>query len=190
MTNDKNGTMKTPIQALDDRRRQQGDRVAMVQPLGGDKVRSYTWEEVADEAYRMAGYLQAQGVQTGDRVALVSKNCAEWIMADLAIWIAGGVSVPLYPTLVADSVKLILEHSESKILFVGKLDDWDMMKDGLPLTSNRSPFPWPRTRCSPRHRCGPTSSPNRLPCRSRRTLARRISPPSSIPPAPPACPRA
>ena len=103
----------------------------MVQPLGGDKVRSYTWEEVADEAYRMAGYLQAQGVQTGDRVALVSKNCAEWIMADLAIWIAGGVSVPLYPTLVADSVKLILEHSESKILFVGKLDDWDMMKDGV-----------------------------------------------------------
>ncbi|MBF1802785.1 AMP-binding protein [Alloalcanivorax profundimaris] len=131
MTNDKNGTMKTPIQALDDRRRQQGDRMAMVQPLGGDKVRSYTWEEVADEAYRMAGYLQAQGVQTGDRVALVSKNCAEWIMADLAIWIAGGVSVPLYPTLVADSVKLILEHSESKILFVGKLDDWDMMKDGV-----------------------------------------------------------
>ena len=46
MTNDKNGTMKTPIQALDDRRRQQGDRMAMVQPLGGDKVRSYTWEEV------------------------------------------------------------------------------------------------------------------------------------------------
>lgn len=131
MTNDKNGTMKTPIQALDDRRRQQGDRVAMVQPLGGDKVRRYTWEQVADEAYRMAGYLQAQGVQTGDRVALVSKNCAEWIMADLAIWIAGGVSVPLYPTLVADSVKLILEHSESKILFVGKLDDWDIMKDGV-----------------------------------------------------------
>ncbi|MAO60567.1 MAG: AMP-binding acetyl-CoA synthetase [Alcanivorax sp.] len=131
MTNDKNGTMKTPIQALDDRRSRQGDQVAMVQPLGGDKVRSYTWEEVADEAYRMAGYLQALGVQTGDRVALVSKNCAEWIMADLAIWIAGGVSVPLYPTLVADSVKLILEHSESKILFVGKLDDWDMMKDGV-----------------------------------------------------------
>tara|TARA_B100000614_G_scaffold132728_1_gene118277 strand:+ start:820 stop:2484 length:1665 start_codon:yes stop_codon:yes gene_type:complete len=123
--------MKTPIQALDDRRSRQGDQVAMVQPLGGDKVRSYTWEEVADEAYRMAGYLQALGVQTGDRVALVSKNCAEWIMADLAIWIAGGVSVPLYPTLVADSVKLILEHSESKILFVGKLDDWDMMKDGV-----------------------------------------------------------
>nr|WP_238400860.1 AMP-binding protein [Alloalcanivorax marinus] len=123
--------MKTPIQALDDRRRLQGDQVAMVQPLGGEKVRRYTWEEVADEAYRMAAYLQAEGVKAGDRVALVSKNCAEWIIADLAIWIAGGVSVPLYPTLVADSVKLILEHSESRILFVGKLDDWDIMKDGV-----------------------------------------------------------
>ncbi|MBL7249750.1 AMP-binding protein [Alloalcanivorax sp. C16-2] len=131
MTNDKNGAMKTPIQALDDRRRLQGDQVAMVQPLGGEKVRRYTWEEVADEAYRMAAYLQAEGVKAGDRVALVSKNCAEWIIADLAIWIAGGVSVPLYPTLVADSVKLILEHSESRILFVGKLDDWDIMKDGV-----------------------------------------------------------
>ena len=131
MTKDKNTAMKTPIQALDDRRRQQGDKLAMVQPLGGESVRHYTWEEVADEAYRMAAYLQAEGVNNGDRVALVSKNCAEWIIADLAIWIAGGVSVPLYPTLVADSVKLILDHSESRFLFVGKLDDWDIMKNGV-----------------------------------------------------------
>ncbi|MFP1684168.1 AMP-binding protein [Alloalcanivorax sp. C16-1] len=132
MTKDNNVTMKTPIQALEDRRHQHGSRVAMVQPLGGGQVREYTWEQVADEAYRMASFLKEQGVQDGDRVALVSKNCAEWIIADLAIWIAGGVSVPLYPTLVADSVKLILEHSESKLLFVGKLDDWDIMKAGVP----------------------------------------------------------
>ena len=52
---------------------------------------------------------------------------------------AGHVTVPLYPTLAADTVRQILEHSESKILFVGKLDDWDEMKagvpDGLPLIS-------------------------------------------------------
>lgn len=132
MTKDNNVTMKTPIQALEDRRQQHGSRVAMVQPLGGGQVREYTWEQVADEACRMASFLKEQGVQDGDRVALVSKNCAEWIIADLAIWIAGGVSVPLYPTLVADSVKLILEHSESKLLFVGKLDDWDIMKAGVP----------------------------------------------------------
>ena len=45
---------------------------------------------------------------------------------------AGHVTVPLYPTLNADTVQYILEHSETKLLFVGKLDDWDMMKPGVP----------------------------------------------------------
>lgn len=132
MNNENNPVGRTPIQALQERREKQGDRVAMVQPLGGDQVRRYTWKQVADEAYRMAAYLREQGIQQGDRVALVSKNCAEWIIADLAIWVAGGVSVPLYPTLLADSVRQIIEHSESKLLFVGKLDDWDIMKEGVP----------------------------------------------------------
>jgi long-chain acyl-CoA synthetase len=45
---------------------------------------------------------------------------------------AGHVSVPLYPTLAAGTVRQILEHSESKLLFVGKLDVWDEMKPGVP----------------------------------------------------------
>jgi long-subunit acyl-CoA synthetase (AMP-forming) len=87
---------------------------------------------VDEEARKIAAYLQSQGMQKGDHVALVSKNCAEWIITDVAIWMAGGVSVPLYPTLVAETVRQIMEHSESKFLFVGKLDDWDMMKAGVP----------------------------------------------------------
>lgn len=132
MTTDNNANALTPLQALQQRVEQQGDAVAFVQPLGGGQVREYTWKDIDLEARKMAAYLQSQGMQKGDHIALVSKNCAEWIMADLAIWIAGGVSVPLYPTLVADTVRLIMEHSESKMLFVGKLDDWGMMKDGVP----------------------------------------------------------
>ena len=126
MTTDNNANALTPLQALQQRVEQQGDAVAFVQPLGGGQVREYTWKDIDLEARKMAAYLQSQGMQKGDHIALVSKNCAEWIMADLAIWIAGGVSVPLYPTLVADTVRLIMEHSESKMLFVGKLDDWGM----------------------------------------------------------------
>ena len=66
------------------------------------------------------------------KVAILSKNCAHWIMSDLAIWMAGYVSVPLYPTLTAHSVRQILEHSESKAIFVGKLDDYAMMRPGIP----------------------------------------------------------
>jgi long-chain acyl-CoA synthetase len=45
---------------------------------------------------------------------------------------AGHVSVPLYPTLAAGTIRQILEHSESKLLFVGKLDGWEAMKPGVP----------------------------------------------------------
>ena len=122
----------SPLKALEQRCEKQGQSVAMVQPMGGGELQDYTWARINDEARRMAAYLQSQGVQKGDHVALVSKNCAEWIIADLAIWMAGAVSVPLYPTLVAETVRQIMEHNESKFLFVGKLDDWDIMKGGVP----------------------------------------------------------
>jgi long-chain acyl-CoA synthetase len=53
-------------------------------------------------------------------------------MSDFAIWMAGFVSVPLYPTLAAGTIRQILEHSEAKLLFVGKLDGWAGMKAGIP----------------------------------------------------------
>ncbi|MCU0968193.1 MAG: AMP-binding protein [Rubrivivax sp.] len=108
------------------------DRVAFTQPLGGGPVRDYTWREVADQARRVASYLRAQGIQPGDRIALISKNTAHWMMTDWAIWLAGGVSVPLYPTLAPHTIRQILEHSGSKLLFVGKLDGWLHMKPGIP----------------------------------------------------------
>lgn len=132
MTMDNKAAVMSPLKALDQRCEKQGESVAMVQPMGGGELQDYTWARINDEARRMAAYLQSQGVQKGDHVALVSKNCAEWIIADLSIWMAGAVSVPLYPTLVAETVRQIMEHSESKFLFVGKLDDWGIMKEGVP----------------------------------------------------------
>lgn len=124
--------LKSPLEALQDRVRQQKDTVAMVQPLGGGTLREYTWGELDNETRRMASYLKSLNLPAGSNIALMSKNCAEWMMADWAIWMAGHVSVPLYPTLTAESVRQILEHSESKLLFVGKLDVWDEAKAGVP----------------------------------------------------------
>ena len=108
------------------------ERVVFTQPTGGGAVRDYTWREVMDQSRRMAAHLQGMGVQHGDRVALLSKNTAHWLMSDFAIWLAGGVSVPLYPTLAAGTIRQILEHSGAKVLFVGKLDGWEGMKPGVP----------------------------------------------------------
>ena len=108
------------------------DRVVFTQPQGGGAVAEYTWREVMDQVRRMAAHLQSQGLQPGDKVALLSKNTAHWLMADFAIWLGGFVSVPLYPTLAAGTVRQILEHSGAKLLFVGKLDGWEGMKPGIP----------------------------------------------------------
>ena len=108
------------------------DRVVFTQPLGGGQVVDYTWRQVMDQVRRMAAHMQQSGLQPGDKVALLAKNTAHWLMADWAIWLGGFVSVPLYPTLAAGTIRQILEHSESKLLFVGKLDGWDGMKPGIP----------------------------------------------------------
>ncbi len=116
--------------------KERADKTWLTQPMGGGVVRSWTWAEAVDESRRIAEWLQSYGRihqwPSNAKVAILSKNCAHWIMADLAIWMAGYVSVPLYPTLTAASVKQILDHSESKAVFVGKLDDYAMMRPGIP----------------------------------------------------------
>lgn len=99
--------------------------VYMVQPMGDGVVREFTWGQTLDEVRRMAAHLQSLGFPPGSKIAILSKNCAHFVMSDLAIWMAGYVSVAMYPTSSPDSLRYIMEHSESKLLFVGKLDSFD-----------------------------------------------------------------
>ena len=104
----------------------------MTQPIGNGEVDLYTWAEAMDQVRRMAAHLKSLDLEPGSHIGLISKNCAHFIFADLAIWMAGHVSVALYPTLNADTIDYILDHSESKLLFVGKLDGWDEVQKGIP----------------------------------------------------------
>ncbi|WP_043765517.1 AMP-binding protein [Algiphilus aromaticivorans] len=115
--------------------------VCMTQPMGNGELRDYTWAQAVDEARRMASWLRAQNYPERSNIAIISKNCAHWLMGDWAIWMAGHISVPLYPTLTAESVRKILEHSEAQAAFVGKLDDWDAMKAGVPDSVQCISFP-------------------------------------------------
>lgn len=112
--------------------RERADRIWLTQPMGGGQVRNWTWSQAVGEARRVAAWLKAQDFPAGSRIAILSKNCAHWLMCDLAIWMAGHVSVPLYPTLTAESVRQILEHSEARAIFVGKLDEPNGMLPGIP----------------------------------------------------------
>ena len=125
------------LQRLYQHERESGDRVCMVQPYPGAAagrapVRELSWAQMAGEVRRMASHLRSLDLPPGSAIAIVSKNCAHWIMADLAIWMAGHVSVPLYPTLTAASVRSILDHCDARLLFAGKLDDWAAQRPGVP----------------------------------------------------------
>ncbi|WP_339780332.1 AMP-binding protein [uncultured Marinobacter sp.] len=134
-------THKLPLDMVYHWESAKANSLYMTQPIGDGKVEEYTWARAVGEARRMASYLKSLDLPEKSRVGLISKNCANWIMADWAIWMAGHVSVPLYPTLNADTVNYVLNHAECDVLFVGKLDDWDMMKPGVPESVRCISFP-------------------------------------------------
>jgi long-chain acyl-CoA synthetase len=110
---------------------QKPDEIFLRQPYG-EYWSQYSWKEVGIQARTMAAALSGLGLEPGDHVGLVSKNCYHWIIADLAIMMGGFVSVPFYPTLTAAQLREVLDLSDTKILFAGKLDHWDAMREGVP----------------------------------------------------------
>lgn len=110
---------------------QQPDRVFLRQPING-VWKTWTWAEAGDQCRRLAAGLHQSGIKPGDHVALLSKNCAQWIISDIAIMMAGCVSIPLYPTLTSGSIKSILVHSDSKAVLIGKLDNYTEQRNGIP----------------------------------------------------------
>ncbi len=133
--------METQLDAAYVRERELADRIWLTQPLGGGRVVDMTWRDAMAEVRRIAAHLKSLDYPAGTRIAILSKNCAWWILADLAIWMSGHVTVPIYPTLTAASVREILEHSGSRLLFVGKLDGFAAMESGIPDSVTRIALP-------------------------------------------------
>ena len=109
----------------------QPDQLFLSEPVNGT-YKNFTWAEAGQQVRKMAAALNAMGLGKDDKVAILSKNCAHWIMADLAIAFAGCVSVPMYPNMTPDAIRQILEHSEAKAIFFGKLDGADQTRKGVP----------------------------------------------------------
>ncbi len=120
-----------PLDMLYRWEREVPNQVFMRQPIKG-KWHEWTWKEAGQEVRKMAAYLKSLNYEPGSKIAVISKNCAHWMISDLAIQMAGYCGVPLYPNLSDDTLRQILEHSESKMLMVGKLDDWESMRPGVP----------------------------------------------------------
>lgn len=114
-------------------------RIFLRQPLNGE-WHTWTWAQAGEECRKIAAGLKHLGLQPGDHIAILSKNCAHWILSDIAIMMAGCVSIPIYPTLTSHTIRTILEHSDAKAIFVGKLDDYPEQARGIPAALKRISF--------------------------------------------------
>ena len=122
---------QSPLTMLQYWENQTPNKIYLKQPVDGT-WHTWTWHQAGQEVRQLAAALQALSLPRNSHVALLSKNCAHWIICDLAIMMAGHVSIPLYPNMQEENVRQVLERSGSVVLFAGKLDSWDAIKNGIP----------------------------------------------------------
>ncbi len=129
-------TNQTPLHCLYFWAENTPDKVYLTQPFPDGRVEDITWKQAADQVSRMAGYLNGLNLPERSNIAILGRNSAHWILADLAIWAAGHISVPLYPTLNGETAAYVLEHSSARLMFLGKMDGtadgWNDIKDSIP----------------------------------------------------------
>jgi long-chain acyl-CoA synthetase len=123
--------IQTPLDAFLYWEKHAPNQIFLKQPINGKYV-TYTYAEAGNEVRKIAAVLKSYNLPEKSHIALLSKNCAHWCMADIAITMSGFVSIPIYPTLNASSINQILVHSEAKAIIIGKLDDFKSQKPGVP----------------------------------------------------------
>ncbi len=92
---------------------------------------SITYAEFRSRILGLTAYLHSIGVDAGSRAAILSQNCPEWLMMDLAIMCAGGISVPIYPTLQSVQIKHIIEESEARVILVENREQFEKIRSEL-----------------------------------------------------------
>lgn len=123
--------MKSPLSYFYKWEKEYPDRTFLRQP-SGENWSELSYLDAGLISRKMAMALGGLSAGKGTHIGIISKNCQHWILADLAIMMSGNVSVPFYPSLQADELNEVIEKSDTQILFVGKLDDWDTKKAGVP----------------------------------------------------------
>ena len=128
-----NKSLKTPLDNFYKWEKNKPTKEFLIQPINGN-YNQYSWERVGQEARQICSYINSLNLAKKSKIAIISKNCAHWIIADLAIMMSGHISVPIYANVNGETTKYILDHSESKAIFVGKLEesDWKNIKSGIP----------------------------------------------------------
>lgn len=108
---------ETVLNIFWERCRQNPYRVAVLQKQKG-QFQPVTWHQCGEIVSEIAAGLLSLGLKAEDKAAIVSYTRAEWTWSDLAILSIRAISVPVYPTLKPNEMRFLLEHSDSKFIFL------------------------------------------------------------------------
>jgi long-chain acyl-CoA synthetase len=97
-------------------------RVRFMIPDGQGDWKAVTWKAYADGIRRTAQFIMNAGLKSGERAAIFANNSVEWITSAMAIQAMGGVMVPIYPTSTAEQAGYVIEHSDTRVVFVDGAD--------------------------------------------------------------------
>lgn len=134
-------SLKNPVEMLVQWAKEQPNKAWLYQPVDGI-WKKYTFAECEAQVRGMATALRKLGLPPGSRIAISGRNTAHWFLADLAIAMAGYISVGLYPKQASDAVKYILNHAEAKAIFIGPMPDADEFMQALPEGIVKIGFPY------------------------------------------------
>jgi len=88
----------------------------------------FTWEETSSSIYKLASKIK-KNIKDGDRCLLVSENRPEWLISDIAIMLANGITVPAYTTYTEKDYRYLVEDCEPSIIFVSNSFIHDKLKN-------------------------------------------------------------
>jgi len=131
----------TPLEMLYKWEKEIPNSIFLRQPVD-DFWHEWTWHDSVNEVRKMSAYLLSLNLPKNSKIGILSKNCAHWILSDLAIMMSGYISVPLYPNLSSNAFKQIIEHSEIQFLFIGKLDSFEEIRSVIPKSVKCISFPF------------------------------------------------
>ena len=95
----------------------QNKKEIFLQWLNPKNEKTYTWEETKENILRLSKIIK-ENIKEGDRCLLVSENRPEWFVSDLAIMLAGGITVPAYTTYTDEDYKYLIEDCEPSLVVV------------------------------------------------------------------------
>lgn len=89
--------------------------------------KSYTYRELAEEIAKMHIFFEKAGINRGDKIAIIGKNHSSWAIIFISAITYGAVIVPILHDFHPESIVHILEHSESKLVFIN-LPIWERLE--------------------------------------------------------------